>query len=165
MLRLLAFALLLPALPAGAQSWETYNYDAGRGAGFCPVDEGHGGDYFCFMISCAPTGGPLYIRVAFSTHDMPEETPLLTVSVDGEPAGELTLEPLDTGLVHDFGILHDAERDADLIEALSAGKTAEITLGTGESAITKEFTLSGSRRAIESLEELCAPDPEDPDAP
>jgi hypothetical protein len=164
MLRRLAFALLLPALPAAAQSWETYSYDAGRGAGFCPVDEGHGGDYFCFMISCAPTGGPLYIRVAFSTHDMPEEAPPLLVTVDGEPAGELTLAPLDTGLAHDYGIRHDARRDADLIEALSAGRTAAITLGTGESAITKEFTLSGSRRAIESLDTLCAPEADDPDA-
>jgi hypothetical protein len=82
MLRSTMLVCLLLACPAQAQTWDTYSYDEGSGAGVCPIDNVPEARYWCFMISCAPEGGPLYLRVAFSDDDVPEDTPVLTIAVE-----------------------------------------------------------------------------------
>ena len=157
MLRLLIPLLVLMALPrvAAADGWETYRHDAGHGAGVCPVDDAGSGDYFCLLVSCAPEGGPLWIRVAFAGGTMPDESPTLAITVDDTAVATRTLSRLPTQDANDFGVLYDEDRDSALLESLAAGRAAVITLGTGASAITHGISLSGSRRALDALPKLC----------
>jgi hypothetical protein len=157
MLRLILVTLLLPALPAAAESWGTYSYEEGNGAGICPVDIVEVNRYWCFMISCAPEGGPLYMRVAFSDEDVPEAAPVLTIIVDDEDPVRRALRPLATAQIHDYGIEIVPDRDAALIESLSAGSKAQLTLGKRDPSYSYEISLTGSRKAIDSLGELCSP--------
>lgn len=153
---LLVCIALCPALPAAAQSWETYSHDAGRGAGVCPVDDAGTGNYLCFLISCAAEGGPLYLRVAFAGGTLAEKTPVLSVRVDDAPAETRLLAALPSDSGEDYGVRLNAG-DAALLEALAGGLKAEFTLGTGPDAIRGTVPLKGSRRAIEALDGLCDP--------
>lgn len=148
-----AALIVLLALPAHAgEAWETYNLPDGRGAGICPVDDEN--RYFCFLISCAPEGGPLWMRVAFSGDHALPETPVLRISIDGGPESTRRLSALPAE-DQDFGIRYDDARDADLLEALAAGSRATLTLGNPPGTLSQDMPLSGSRRAIESLAHLC----------
>ncbi len=148
-----AALLAILALPATAgEVWETYNLPDGRGAGICPVDDET--RYFCFLISCAPEGGPLWLRVAFSGDGAVPEAPVLRIRVDGGPESTRRLTALATE-DRDFGIRYSDDRDADLLESLASGSRATLTLGNPPDALSQDMPLSGSRRAIEALAGLC----------
>ncbi len=160
----ITIALCLGAFPAFAQDsdddsarWETYSHDGGRGAAVCPKDDYENDDYACFLISCAPLGGPLHLRTAFAGVAFDDDSPELRITVDDNPTITIRMRRLPDADQFDFSTPVRQSRDADLLESLMAGSEAKLVLGGGANAFSFVAPLSGSRDAISALPELCGP--------
>ncbi|MBV0913672.1 hypothetical protein [Anianabacter salinae] len=140
-----------------APRWETYSHDGGRGAAICPRSDYENDDYTCLLISCAPLGGPLHLRVAFAGRDFGNDAPELRLTVDENPAVTLRMRRLADADHFDFSTPVRQDRDADLLEQLMGGSDAKVALGSGSDAFSFTAPLSGSRDAISALPDLCGP--------
>lgn len=154
-------SLILP-VPALAQdgdeiAWETYSHDQGRGAAVCPRDDYENDDYACLLVSCAPLGGPLHLRVAFAGEEFADDAPQLRLTVDDEPTVTLRMRRLPDADHYDFSTPVRQDRDADLMESLMGGAEATVALGSGEDRFSLVAPLTGSRDALSQLPDLCGP--------